>query len=43
VHLRRALQSDTLDEDTRFDLGCRALLEGLAARIAQHSRLRASR
>jgi AcrR family transcriptional regulator len=32
VHLRRALQSDTLDEETRFDLGCRALLEGLAAR-----------
>lgn len=29
-HLRRALQADTLDEDTRFELGCRALLEGLA-------------
>jgi TetR/AcrR family tetracycline transcriptional repressor len=37
VHLRRALQSDTLDEDARFDLGCRALLEGLAARVA-HAR-----
>ncbi|MCA1842569.1 MAG: TetR family transcriptional regulator [Actinobacteria bacterium] len=33
-HLRRALRSDALDEDARFELGCRALLEGLAARLS---------
>ena len=32
-HLRLALQSDALDEDARFELGCRSLLEGLAARL----------
>jgi len=32
-HLRRALRSDALDEDARFEMGCRALLEGLAARV----------
>jgi TetR/AcrR family transcriptional regulator, tetracycline repressor protein len=32
-HLRLALRSDALDEDARFELGCRALLEGLAARL----------
>jgi AcrR family transcriptional regulator len=32
-HLRLALQSDALDEDSRFELGCRALLEGLAAQV----------
>jgi TetR/AcrR family tetracycline transcriptional repressor len=32
-HLRLALQADALDEDARFELGCRALLEGLAARV----------
>jgi AcrR family transcriptional regulator len=36
-HLRRALRSDTLDEDSRFELGCRALLEGLAARVRHFS------
>jgi TetR/AcrR family tetracycline transcriptional repressor len=34
-HLRLALRSDSLDEDSRFELGCRALLEGLAARVSQ--------
>jgi AcrR family transcriptional regulator len=34
-HLRLALESDALDEDSRFDLGCRALLEGLAARVGR--------
>jgi TetR/AcrR family tetracycline transcriptional repressor len=34
-HLRLALGSDALDEDSRFDLGCRALLEGLAARVGR--------
>lgn len=37
-HLRLALQSDSLDEAARFELGCRALLEGLAARVAQPPR-----
>jgi hypothetical protein len=37
-HLRLALESDTLDEDSRFDLGCRSLLEGLAARLGQTRR-----
>jgi AcrR family transcriptional regulator len=32
-HLRLALHADALDEDARFELGCRALLEGLAATI----------
>lgn len=31
--LRLALERDALDEDERFELACRALLEGLAARI----------
>lgn len=31
--LRLALQRDPLDEEGRFELACRALLEGLAARI----------
>ena len=34
-HLRLALRSDALDEDARFELGCRALLEGLAAQLAR--------
>jgi TetR/AcrR family transcriptional regulator, tetracycline repressor protein len=34
-HLRLALRSDALDEDARFELGCRALLEGLAARVGR--------
>ncbi len=34
-HLRLALRSDTLDEDARFELGCRALLEGLAAQLGR--------
>jgi AcrR family transcriptional regulator len=34
-HLRLALQADILDEDSRFDLGCRALLEGLAAQVTR--------
>lgn len=33
AHLRLALRSDALDEDARFELGCRALLEGLAAQV----------
>ena len=37
-HLRRALRSDALDEDARFELGCRALLEGLAAQVSAGSR-----
>jgi len=36
-HLRRALQSDALDEPARFEMGCRALLEGLAAQVRQTS------
>jgi AcrR family transcriptional regulator len=32
-HLRHALRSDALDESSRFELGCRALLEGLAAQL----------
>jgi TetR/AcrR family transcriptional regulator, tetracycline repressor protein len=36
-HLRLALQSDALDDDTRFELGCRALLEGLAAQVGRPS------
>ena len=32
-HLRLALRSDALDEDARFEMGCRALLEGLAAQV----------
>lgn len=31
--LRLALERDALDEDARFELACRALLEGLAARL----------
>ncbi len=31
--LRLALERDAVDEDERFELACRALLEGLAARI----------
>ncbi|HEY3239570.1 MAG TPA: TetR/AcrR family transcriptional regulator C-terminal domain-containing protein [Acidimicrobiia bacterium] len=31
--LRLALQNDAVDEEGRFELACRALLEGLAARI----------
>jgi AcrR family transcriptional regulator len=31
--LRLALRSDAVDEDGRFEVTCRALLEGLAARI----------
>ena len=34
-HLRRALRSDALDEEARFEMGCRALLEGLAAQVAR--------
>jgi AcrR family transcriptional regulator len=34
-HLRLALRSDALDEDTRFELACRALLEGLAAALTR--------
>jgi TetR/AcrR family tetracycline transcriptional repressor len=34
-HLRLALRSDVLDEDSRFEMGCRALLEGLAAQVGQ--------
>ena len=37
-HLRRALDADALDEGARFELGCRALLEGLAARIRRSTR-----
>ncbi len=37
-HLRRALRSDAHDEDTRFELGCRALLEGLAAEVTHGRR-----
>jgi TetR/AcrR family transcriptional regulator, tetracycline repressor protein len=36
-HLRLALRSDGFDEDARFDLGCRALLEGLAAQLTAGS------
>jgi len=40
-HFRRALRSDPLDEDARFELGCRALLEGLAARARVRATQRA--